>query len=171
MEICINILFLIFVLSIGCVSGTTSSQEVNEFVSHFSDGYTKKSGLKFKEVGLSFPQNILYGIDVGYYSCNSADIPQARKMIVELTEAFSKAYHNEASLSKFLEKSDDEKHGITVNISFPQQQDPQSICYAFYCKNKIFYFNRIEEVIGLNKLLEEPYAEAYEKVMMESHGQ
>jgi hypothetical protein len=170
MEITIKTLFIFLVLLNGCVSGTTASAEVHSFVRDFSKENEKHSVLKFKEIGLSIPGDCLKHLDVGFSSIEKADIARARQLIVTLTEDFVRAYREDLKIRKYLPPETDPRASILVSIGFdgdnsPTKEIPQPLNYVFFHRQHVVYFIKRENTIGLQQVFEEPYPEAYEKVM------
>jgi hypothetical protein len=160
-------LFILSVLFVGCAFGSTSSNEVNRFLEKFSQRLQASQGLTFKGVGLSFPDNHLNLIDVGFRYERCVDLSTARKLVVEVTEEFVSAYRTDPSLAKYLPIVQNSREGVIVRLSFERDCDTDShkVAFAFFNRNRIIYYRAVNKAGGLEEIFVEPYPEAYEKVM------
>lgn len=161
-------LILLFIL-VGCQMKENINESedyeiyVNQIINSFAKQMKIEFGLNCTGSGGKMPFDV-ENIEVDFVSFQRANIEEARKLEVIVTERFIEAINSHEKIRPFLREYPVKADRARIGILFKQQNKKPytdgSVAYVFQVKNRIYYNADSETSPTLISLADEPYDEA-----------
>lgn len=151
----------------ACTPISPEDAALTKFANAFSREIENQYGFKAFGVGGSIPVKIEY-IDLSFYGKYSADVEQARKIVIPITLKFIQRMNEDEDLMKYLANSPASLKNIGLSIRFTESSnDPFVFVNVTGSRNLVTYSKYNEEHTVLVNLHRETFDEA-ERIVLQS---